>query len=310
MTVSDTDRSTVARQRELHDLMEKFIGSRRRAFIPRSKELADELGVPEALLPFLQHLRQIAEGQFVPLERLKRRSCYASREGWRDRLADLVSGGSVEQADGGWRLTSRGIDAIDRTWTAVYEQLRALPLPKGPLRRTVAALDAIVGPAAGDEYDRLTSIRRCAPPGGKDAEDAVRIEQLFFETCVLLDDGHIHAWRRAGYSGPVLDVLTKVWYGADTREAVKKALTSSQAPEHVDAHIEELVARGDLEVDGETVRLTDQGRRTRDRIEEETDRDGLARWPRGAELEALMVDVAALVAVLPPEDQLPTGPTH
>ena len=310
MTIAETDRSTVTRQREFHDLMEKFIGNRRRAFIPRSNELAAELGVPEATLPFLQHLRQIAEGDFIPLERLKRRLCYSSREGWREKLEQLVSLGFAEQADGGWRLTRRGVEAIDTTWAAVYDQLRALPLPKDALRRTVAALDAVVGPATGDEYDRLTMIRRCAPKGGRNAEDAVRIEQLFFETCVLLDDGHIHAWRRAGYRGPELDVLTKVWYGANTRDAVKKALSYSQAPEHVDAHIDELVARGDLSVEGDAVTLTDQGRVTRDRIEEQTDRDGLARWPKGAELEALMADVAALVAVLPPEDQLPTGPTH
>lgn len=310
MTGAELDRSTVARQREFHDLMEKFIGDRRRAFIPRARELAAELGVSEATLPFLQHLRQIAEGDFVPLERLKRRLCYSSREGWRDKLAQLVSDGLAEQAGGGWRLTTRGLDAIDKTWAAVYEQLRALPLPEDALRRTIAALEAVVGPATGDEYDRLTTIRRCAPAGGKNAEDAERIEQLFFETCVLLDDGHIHAWRRAGYRGPELDVLTRVWYGAETRDAVKKALSYSQAPEHVDAHIEELVARGDMQVEGDAVRLTEQGRRTRDRIEEETDRDGLARWPKGADLEALMVDVAALVAVLPPEDQLPTGPTH
>lgn len=310
MALIGTDRATVIRQRELHDLMEKFIGNRRRAFIPRSKQLAADLGVPEAILPFLQHLRQIAEGDIVPLQRLQRRLCYSSREGWREKMAELVAGGFAEKAGDAWRLTPRGMRAIETVWVDVYEQLRALPLPKDALRRTVEALDAVVGPATGDEYDRLTMIRRCAPAGGRNAEDAVRIEQLFFETCVLLDDGHIQAWRRAGYRGPELDVLTKVWYGANTRDAVKKALSYSQRPEDVDAHLDELVARGDLSVDGDAVALTDQGRATRDRIEEETDRDGLARWPRGAELEALMADVAALVSVLPPEDQLPTGPTH
>jgi len=310
VTVTDTPRSTITRQRELHDLMEKFIGNRRRAFIPRSRELAAELGVSEATLPFLAHLRQIAEGDFVPLERLRRRLCYASRESWRAKLAELVSVGMAEESSVGWRLTPRGMQAIDTVWNNVYDQLRALPLPKDALRRTVAALDAVVGPATGDEYDRLTMIRRCAPAGGRSAHDAVRIEQLFFETCVLLDDGHIHAWRAAGYRGPVLDVLTKAWYGANTTDDIKKALNYSQAPEHVDAHIDELAARGDLSVTGEAVKLTDQGKGTRDRIEEQTNRDGLARWPVGAQLEALIADVEALVSVLPSEDQLPSGPTH
>lgn len=310
MTATETARSTITRQREFHDLMEKFIGNRRRAFIPRSRELAAELGLAEATLPFLSHLRQIAEGDFVPLERLRRRLCYASRESWRAKLAELVSLGFAQEADGGWRLTPRGMKAIEAAWTNVYDQLRALPLPKDALRRTVAALDEVVGSASGDEYDRLTMIRRCAPAGGRSAEDAVRIEQVFFETCVLLDDGHIHAWRAAGYRGPVLDVLTKVWYGASTRDELKKALSYSQDPEHVDAHIQELVARGDLSVTGDSVALTEQGKKTRDQIEEQTNREGLARWPAGDKLEALFADVEALVAVLPPEDELPKGPTH
>lgn len=59
-----------------------------------------------------------------------------------------------------------------------------------------------------------------------------------------------------------------------------KALNYSQAPEHVDSHIDELVQRGDLQVEGDTVTLTAQGRATRDRIEQETNRMGLARCPQ------------------------------
>ena len=287
--------------------MEKFIGNRRRAFIPRSRKLAAELGIAEATLPFLQHLRQLAEGDFVSTERLRRRLCYASRETWRAKLAELAGRGLVREEPTGWRLTPAGVSAVETVWANVYDQLRALPMPKDALRRTVEALDSITRTASGDEYDRFTMIRRCAP---RSNEDAVRVEQLMFETCVLLDDGHIHAWRAEGYRGPVLDVLTKVWYGAKTRQEVEKVLAFSQDAEHADAHIKELVARGDLTVDGDTVALTPQGRATRDRIEEATDRDGLARWPTGDALEALMRDVATLVAALPPEDELPNGPTH
>ncbi len=310
MTVTESAASTIVRQRELHDLMEKFIGNRRRAFIPRSREIASELGLAEATLPFLAHLRQIAEGDFVPLERLRRRLCYASREGWRAKLEELVSAGLAEEAKDGWRLTARGTAAIDQVWNSVYEQLRALPLPAEPLRRTVETLEAITAPVVGTEYDRLTMIRRTAVPNRARADHAVRIEQAMFETCVLLDDGHIGAWRAAGYRGPVLDVLTKVWYGANTRDELKKALSYSQDPEHVDAHIQELVARGDLSVSGDAVTLTEHGRKTRDGIEEKTNRDGLARWPERDQLEALFADVEALVAVLPSEEDLPKGPTH
>lgn len=310
MTILDSAPSTIARQRELHDLMEKFIGNRRRAFIPRQREMAAELGLNDATLPFLAHLRQIGEGDLVPIERLRRRLCYSSREGWRAKIAELVDRGFATEVASGWRLTASGMAAIDRVWKAVYEQTRALPLPKEALGRSVAALEAIVRDARGDEYARLTMIRRCAVPDRESAEDAVRIEQAMFETCVLLDDGHIAAWREAGYRGPVLDVLTKVWYGARTRAELYEALKHSQEPAHVDQHIHELVARGDLLLDGDEVQLTEQGRSTRERIEERTNQLGLARWPSGADLEGLRADVSALVAALPPEDQLPTGPTH
>jgi hypothetical protein len=310
MTVTGADRSTITRQREFHDLMEKFIETRRRAFIPRARELAAAIGLPEASVPFFGHLKQVAKEDVIPAERLRRRVCYASKERWRERLAELVAAGLAEPVDDSWRLTPRGVTALQSFWDAVHEQLRALPLPADGLRRTVTALRSVVESASGGEYDRLTSVRRTRTRGWESADDAVRIEQLMFETCVLLDDGHIHAWQRAGYRGPVLDVLTKVWYGATTREDLYKALAYSQEPAHVDAHIDELVARGDVAVEGRSVTLTPQGRATRDRIEAETDRDGLARWPQGAALETLMADVAALVSVLPAEEDLPKGPTH
>lgn len=58
----------------------------------------------------------------------------------------------------------------------------------------------------------------------------------------------------------MLDVRTQAGYGANTRDELKKALSYSQDPEHVDAHIQELVARGGLSVSGDAVTLTEQGR--------------------------------------------------
>jgi hypothetical protein len=131
-----------------------------------------------------------------------------------------------------------------------------------------------------------------------------------FETAVLHDDGHISAWERAGYAGPVLDVLTRVWQGRDTYSALVEALAATQERPDVDRGIAELVRRSDLERDGDAVRLTAQGRRTRDAIEEQTDRVGFARWPTGESLDRLIADVEALVAALPSEEELPVGPTH
>lgn len=131
-----------------------------------------------------------------------------------------------------------------------------------------------------------------------------------FETAVLHDDGHIGAWERAGYEGPTLDVLTHVWRGCATRSALVDKLERGQEPADLDRALAELERRGDLHQDRGELRLTAQGRAAREGIEEETDRDGFARWPRGEELEALIRDVEALVEALPPEAELPAGPTH
>ena len=112
----------------------------------------------------------------------------------------------------------------------------------------------------------------------------------------------------AGYRGPVLNVLTHVWYGKTKHADLVKALP--QDPADVDRHIDELVERGDLDRAGDEIRLTPQGKATRDRIEEETDRLGFAVWPAGEALERLFGDLDALIAALPSEDQLPVGPTH
>lgn len=300
--------STTSRQRELHDRMETYIETRRRAFLPRVREIAASAGIPEATLLFLAHLRQVTTDDSVPVERLRRRAVYATREGWRARFDELVSAGLAEPAAPDWRITPHGQRLIGRVWEATREQQRSLPLPAEPLRRVVAAMEGCVRDLQPRDTDRLASIRRMAPRGGEDVGDAARAEQAMFELAVTHDDGHIAAWENAGYRGPLLNVLTQVWYGKTTRAELLEALP--QDPADVDRHIDELIEHGDLERDGDDVRLMPQGKATRDRIEADTDRLGFAAWPQAEALERLLTDLDKLIAALPPEDQLPAGATH
>lgn len=301
---------TATRQRELHDAMERYIERRRRAFLPEARRLAAEAGLTESALLFLMYTRQLDTGGRIPAARLRRRALYATKEGWRARLEPGLAAGLVEPDEAGWHLTARGRDLVERAWQATWAHQRSLPLPADPLRRALDALEAVVRDAPAAEGTRFASIRRTAPPDRERAHPATRLELAMFETAVLHDDGHIGAWERAGYAGPVLDVLTRVWRGADTHGALVKELASTQETADVDRGVAELVRRGDLVREGDALRLTEGGRAAREAIEADTDRLGFERWPRGEALERLIADVEALVAALPSEAELPAGPTH
>lgn len=290
--------------------MERFIERRRRAFLPEVRRIAAEAGVSESALLFLVYTRQLDTSGGIPLARLRRRAVYARKEPWRVRLDEVVAAGLAEPAEGGWRLTARGREVVERTWRATHAQQRALSLPEGPLRRVVETLERTVRDVPAGDDQRLAFIRRTAPADRERAPLATRAEQAMFETAVLHDDGHIGAWEHAGYDGPTLDVLTHVWRGCATRTDLVDRLGRGQDPADLDRAIAELERRGELRRDGDALALTAKGHGAREAIEEETDREGFARWPQGAELEALIADVEALVAALPSESELPVGPTH
>lgn len=298
------------RAREFHDLMERYIETRRRAFLPRVRAMAADAGLAERDLLFIGYTRQVSDGDRIPVALLRRRACYSTAEPWRTRLGTLEAAGLVRPEGDDWVLTSSGREVVSRFWREDAEHRTSLGLPAEPLHRVVGALEAAVRDRTAGPGDRLTSIRRTAPADRDRQHDAVRAEQAMFELAVTLDDGHIRAWQAAGYPGPVLDVLTQVWYGKTDRAGLHEALSTKQPPQDVDRHVTELERRGDLRVDGDGISLTDQGRAAREAIEAETDRIGLGHWPQGEDLERLIGDLAALVDALPPEDQLPAGPTH
>jgi len=300
----------VTRARELHDVMEKYIETRRRAFSPYVQRIAADTGLSERAVLFFGYVRPLVNADLVTEADLKRRVCYQAKRPWVQRWQELVGTGHAEPATDGWRITPKGHALIDRFWAANREHQCSLPLPAEPLRRVVSVIEAILKDVPSQPGERVHMIRRTAPDDRPKQPDAVRVEFAMFELAVTLDDGHISAWRTAGYDGPSVDVLTRVWYGKERWDDLVQALSFTQEPADVERNVRELIERGDLAREGDRVTLTAQGRGTRERIEQETDRLGLARWPSGAALESLIADVSALVAGLPPEDQLPSGPTH
>lgn len=305
------DTASITRTREFHDLIERFIETRRRSFYPRAQRLAAEAGISDRALLFLGYVRQVLNADGIATKAaLRRRVVYSAKEGWAQRFEELSGQGLAEPVADGWRLTTAGRGLMERFWAENRDHQASLPLPATAVRRVVEAVEAVVRRIETRPTDRVGMLRRLAPDDRMRQPDAVRLEFAIFELAVSLDDGHIAAWERAGYTGPVLDVLTRVWRGKDTHVELVKDLAFSQEPEQVDRHLEELVRRGDLRREGDRIVLTDQGRAAREGIERETDRLGLSHWPSGTQLESLTKDLTEIVEAIPLDEALAKAPTH
>ena len=95
-------------------------------------------------------------------------------------------------------------------------------------------------------------------------------------------DGHLAAVVAAGIDRPAINVLTELWLGFGLGEY---SLTRGLTGEQLTAAVDSLESQG-LVADGA---LTAEGRRWRDRIEEETDRS------QSALIEALGDDLDAVI---------------
>jgi hypothetical protein len=147
---------------------------------------------------------------------------------------------------------------------------------------------------------RASSWRAIGPVPRTAAAVPVRIVQAGLELFTYRDDCHIGAWSRAGYDGPTLTVLTVLWNGRQSVSEVVKAVKDTHLPEDVDRCVAILVARGDAECQGDTVRLTERGQASRDAIEAETDERYFAYWPEGEALERLAEPLSAFIGALAP----------
>jgi hypothetical protein len=108
----------------------------------------------------------------------------------------------------------------------------------------------------------------------------VHLEAAVFALWMARDDAHMAAWRAKGFSGPHLDLLTRVWTGGtQTLPALTTALRDSQRTDDIVQGIRTLSETGYVLVEGEGIRITEVGQQIRDWIEEETDRLYFTPWP-------------------------------
>jgi hypothetical protein len=281
---------TTFTRRQIVDMLPEFLAKRAAPFMPLGEAYAKELGLPRPALAGLSNALFFRDGDVVRRETYIWRSPYASKRAdiENQRWPDLLSAGLAEVVDGGWRLTPRAVEIGQEVGRRVRAQLRSFALPADAVRRAADALERLAARIPRDA-ERAARARRLRPPAEEPKADITRLNAVVYELWSFRDDCHVAAWQAAGYDGPAFDALSYVWSsppdvswtkigGHRTIDALAKALEAKQDRADVERNVDTLVRKGDLERDGEAVRLTAKGKRSRDAIEEDTDRRYFKIW--------------------------------
>lgn len=281
----------------IFDLLQKYLSKRLAGHRPRAEAIAQEAGVGVATLSTALNAPRLGVDVFT-VDRYRWRSPYATKDLWTPVWEELVGAGLAQGADGGWRLTTKGRETIERLMRALRSYLESLQLPPLELRRATKTLTELAA-AIPAHSERAMAARRGLPLRGEVRSDIVRLDVAIGELSIQRDDCHIAAWQKAGYSGPELDVLSHVWEGKTVVDELAKALEGRQERAHVERHVEILVRRGDLSRDGDRLALTPQGKKRREDLEADTDRRYFQGWPDGEGLARVGDDLMAILERLP-----------
>lgn len=298
-------------RRQVVDMIPELLTRRVATFGPVAKARAAELGLSEGALGVLSAALAVREGDRVDRSRYAFRSPYAIHrpaieKGW----ADLVAAGLADEIPVGWRLHPRAIEIAEDANRRLRAFVRALPFPAAPTARAREAL-AHLADRVPPEAERTELVRRLVVPADEPASDAIGLSRAAQILWAFRDDCHIPAWRGAGYEGPAFDVLSYVWASRGDVSFTKlpalasfgklvTALAPRQDPADVERNVDALVARGDMTREGDALRLTEQGQRAREAIEEDTDRRYFAIWDLDdAATSRLGDDLRAVIDALP-----------
>jgi hypothetical protein len=161
----------------------------------------------------------------------------------------------------GWERTDAGTIADARTQGAVAQLERVLgPAPAG-LDRANQLLARAVEPLRPEGRPLYAGVLSLGLPGDG-LGDAWRRGDLLRE---YRGDAHTAAWTSAGFDATEIGLLTELYWGLPMRTYIQSRAWSS---DDLDAAEQRLRDRGLLEGDG----LSDRGRKEREAVERDTDR--------------------------------------
>ena len=203
----------------------------------------------------------------------------------------MIAVGFARELADGWVMTEAGLDVVAELYREVWREVASRTVDPALVGRIGVILER-------HSYTvLLTSRARFIRELWVEAPTTplVRLYRAVWELSIYRDACFRAAWQTEGYTGPLIDVLTQVWEGASTAEAITERLAAKQERESIVANLVLLEERDDIERSADAVALTTQGRATRDAIEGRTDTAYFDRWPVGVRLQALKVDFDALM---------------
>ncbi len=216
---------------------------------------------------------------------------YATRFPWVEDLPLLIEQGYLEQQDENYSVTQTArllLQHIERAARAYIGSLRLPPAISLPalaevlielVHRAWQAPEPLIKAHQGRTQRRL-------PVEGASA--LVQVEWAILGLWEARDDAHIAAWRAARFSGPVVDILSRIWRKeAQTLADLMTILEGSQWPADIEQGIERLAQWGYIQTSGDHIELTLQGQQIRDQIEAETDHIFFAFWEHMAVQDVL-----------------------
>jgi len=276
-------------RRQVTDMLPEFLTRRLATFGPKSKARAAELGISENALGQINNALVVRDGDLVERSTFAFRAPYAVErpvleQGW----AEVVAAGLAEATPDGWRVSPRALEIATEMSRRIRDHVRGLPFPAEPTKRAADTLWRIAERVPSSAA-RAAMTRRLAPGPDEPASDAITLTRAAQVLWGFRDDCHIPAWQEKGYEGPAFEVLSYVWSGpsdvaytklpaVDSIDRLEKALAPRQDRATIEKNVDALVKRGDTVREDGAVRITPQGQRTRDAIEEETDRRYYAAW--------------------------------
>ncbi|HEY0734447.1 MAG TPA: hypothetical protein VGD69_06050 [Herpetosiphonaceae bacterium] len=271
------------RRRTIVSLFPQFLQRRRRGW--RGIEAFLEQARLERPQLFL--LREIVQetdpDEALSLADLRARlfNPYSTIFQWLDLLPQLVAEGYVHHDEGAYTVTASGRALIEELERQAQTYLAALtPIPETDLTRLADLLSELAtrswaAPEPGVKPHQARAQRVAL------TSDAPlpRLDLAIYALWTARDDAHTAAWQGAGFEGPALDLLTRLWAGeATTLPELIARIGQAQHPRDVEHGVTDLETHGYLRRDDDALMLTAQGREIRDQIEAETDRVYFATW--------------------------------
>lgn len=238
--------------------------------------------------------------------RFAARDPYSNPARYDERFALMVEKGwMVPAGEGEYRLTGAGHQITHDVHAVMQDGLRAVePLPAAELAQIKALLGRVVEAAANapepaDKSGLLVN-RRSDP--GEDGPVLLNILQYVADLGSFRDDAHLAAWRPLGVSGPAWEALTFIWRDeAHTAAELTEKLPHRGHDEAAyQAALDELAARGWVQVADGRAAITESGAKQRQDVEDLTDRLYFAPWAAlsADELAALGDGITRLLASL------------